>query len=381
MVAAGLGLIVSLTASAAGAQIRPATLEWDANTDGVTAGYAVFVGLAPGAPLATLDVGPSTRAVLPLPLGGRYFVAIRGYEASGALGPASVETEIDLVAAPGRPAGLTAVVNGANAEVSWAPPSPGPAALSYVLSVGTRPGGSDLLSGLNVGPTTDVSGAVPPGVYYVRVQAWNLMGLGPASEEAMFEVGGGGGGGGGGTAPGSPRDLSGAWSGANAQLSWTAPAGEAPSSYLIEAGSAPGATNFGVFSVGSATSYVAAGLPMGAYYVRVRAVTARGTSVASNEILLQRSAVAAPGSVGVLAAEVHGGSVFMNWEAPVTGGPVQGYVLEAGSSSGLSDIGSVMLGDVRNFTTPLPPGVYYVRVRAVNDSGFGAPSPDVVLRR
>ncbi len=100
-IAASLVAIALLMPLPAGAQVRPTTIEWDANTDGLTAGYAVFVGISPGTPLATFNVGGATRAVLPLPLGGRYFVAVRGYDASGSLGPSSVEAEIDLSAAPG----------------------------------------------------------------------------------------------------------------------------------------------------------------------------------------------------------------------------------------------------------------------------------------
>lgn len=369
-----LALLVSLMSGAAAAEIRSVTLEWDANADGLTAGYSVAVR-TPGAPILSVDVGLSTRAVLPLLMGGRYFVAVHAYEPNGTLGPASVEAEIDLISAPGPPSRLTASVTGSMADVSWAPPTSGAATLSYQLSVGSSPGASNLLNGLIVGPATNVNGALPPGTYYARVRARNLVGVGPASEDVAFQVGDGA------SAPGSPTGLSVAWSGASAHLSWTAPAGAVPTHYVIDAGSMPGATDIGSFNVGNTTSHVAAGLPDGVYYVRVRAVNVRGSSAASNEASLQRSAITPPGRVGVLEAEVRGDAVVLDWEVPATGGPVQGYVLEAGSSPGLSDIASVAVGDVRVFTTALPPGVYYVRIRAVNDGGLGAPSPEAVVRR
>ncbi len=362
-----------LWAGPAAAQTKLATLAWDANTDPLTAGYQVLVGTAPGTTAVTLDVGRATSTSLPLPLGGRYFLSVRGYAADGSPGPTSVETIVDLTGRPVSPSRMTASVNGTLADVSWAPPLTGPAPLSYLLTVGTFPGGSNLLNALPVGGGSSIGGPLPPGTYYARVQAANLMGVGPASSEVMFQVGGG-------SAPASPTGLGVSWSGTTAHLSWTPPAGAAPTSYVVEAGTASGLTDSGAVNVGAATSF-AVNLPSGAYFVRVRALNANGASAPSNEVLVQRAVVALPGPIPLLDAELSGSTLVLDWRAPTTGGPVEDYVLEAGSAPGLSNLVTLPLGTSRLFSVTVPPGAYYIRVRARNSGGLGAPSREFLIRR
>ena len=71
-------------------------------------------------------------------------------------------------------------------------------------------------------------------------------------------------------------------------LVWTAPASADPIvAYVIEAGSTPGAANLARFSTGNnATAFYASGVGNGTYFVRVRAVSASGTSAPSNESTL-----------------------------------------------------------------------------------------------
>lgn len=362
-----------LSADSASAQTRVAVLEWDANTDAVTAGYQVLVGTAPGNPSATYDVGAATRASVTLATGARYFIAVRGYAANGAPGPVSVEASVDLTGVPDRPSRLSALVNGLLADVSWAPPLSGPVPLSYLVSVGTFPGGSNLVSALPVGDASSVGGQLAPGVYFARVQAANLMGVGPASDDVAFRVGAG-------AAPGSPAGLSVSWSGTTALLSWTPPVGAPPTSYIIEAGTAPGLSDAAAVNVGSGTSF-AVDLPAGGYFVRIRAVNANGVSVPSNEVLVQRAAIPVPGAVPAIDADVVAGSLMLDWAAPVTGGPVEGYVLEAGSAPGLSNLATLTLDGSRVFSGAIPPGTYYIRVRARNGGGLGAPSRELTISR
>ena len=92
---------------------------------------------------------------------------------------------------PGAPT-LTASVSGNTVVLSWAPAA-GPAALSYFLEAGTATGLSNVFNG-NVGNTTQLSAAAPPGTYFVRVRGINAFGTGAASVEQAVSIG----------APGAP---------------------------------------------------------------------------------------------------------------------------------------------------------------------------------
>ena len=261
---------------AAAAQI-PVTAAWDRNIDAHTVGYRVSVGLSPGSSLARLDVGGATSVVLPLAPGQVYYVSVRGYTASGVEGLPSVEAVVDLANAPGAPTAVAANVQSATASLSWAPPASGGVALRYLLSVGTSPGASNLLSDYPVGRVTGVSGALPPGVYYARVQAGNMVGVGPTSAEVVFSVDGV-------SLPNPPRAVTATTSGSAVTLRWTAPAGGADS-YVLEAGTASGAANLGVIGIG--TTSFATVAPRGTYFVRVRAVRGSATSAPSNEVVVR----------------------------------------------------------------------------------------------
>jgi uncharacterized protein YkwD len=69
---------------------------------------------------------------------------------------------------------------------------------------------------------------------------------------------------------------------------------------------------------------------------------------------------------------------MISWSAPA--GNVTGYRLEAGSGSGLSNIADTPLGPVPGLSvSSVPPGTYYLRVRAINAAGPSGPSQEVVL--
>ena len=74
------------------------------------------------------------------------------------------------------------------------------------------------------------------------------------------------------------------------------------------------------------------------------------------------------------------GIVDLRWTASAGGYAPTGYVIEAGSAPGRSDLASLRVGNVTRFTTTAPPGVYYVRVRAFNERGNSLPSNEVVVR-
>ncbi len=87
----------------------------------------------------------------------------------------------------------------------------------------------------------------------------------------------------------------------------------------------------------------------------------------------------APGSPTSLIGAANGLNASFTWNAPTSGGTVADYVLEAGRSSGASDVGSMSVAaSATSFATTGVPGTYYVRVRARNACGTAASNEVVV---
>jgi predicted phage tail protein len=260
--------------------------------------------------------------------------------------------------------------------VSWSPGATGGTPTGYFISAGTSPGGSELVDSLPVGNTLSVTGYLAQGTYYARVRAGNAAGYSAYSTEISFRIGAR-------SRPRNPGFLTGSWHNGIVTLSWSRPSGDiedGPTGYIIEAGSGPGQSDLATVPVGEVTSFQAAGIPAGVYYVRVRAVNELGVGPPSNEIVIQPGLGA--GQPLNLRESGVGSMVELTWQAPSTGDPPVGYLLEAGSAPGLADLVVLPLGNVTAFATTAPPGVYYVRVRAVNAWGVAGPaSNEVVVRR
>ncbi len=87
-----------------------------------------------------------------------------------------------------------------------------------------------------------------------------------------------------------------------------------------------------------------------------------------------------PGAPVGLTADVAGSIVTLHWAAPVTGGPVESYVLDAGLTPGATAV-SVPLGASTDTQLPgVPQGTYRLRVRAVGAKAVSsAPSNEVAV--
>ncbi len=88
-----------------------------------------------------------------------------------------------------------------------------------------------------------------------------------------------------------------------------------------------------------------------------------------------------PGAPTDLHTFTDGDVVGLEWGPPPNGAEPRFYLLEAGTSSGTSNItGGLPIGSDTSFEVPgVPPGTYYLRVRAVSAGGVGPASDEVEL--
>jgi hypothetical protein len=136
---------------------------------------------------------------------------------------------------------------------------------------------------------------------------------------------------------------------------------------------APDLVSIDTFS--TSTTLQATNVPPGTYYVRVRARNALGISAASNEIQIVVGSISVPpagcpGPPRSLIGSGSSGTVTLSWQPPISG-TVLSYVIDAGTAPGATNIGTLNNGLSTTFVRAgVPPGTYYVRVRAL---GPGCP--------
>jgi hypothetical protein len=97
---------------------------------------------------------------------------------------------------------------------------------------------------------------------------------------------------------------------------------------------------------------------------------ALGTGACNADVV--RLTEPAPPSVGP--AEVAGRQVTLRWLAPIG---ATHYELEVGTAPRLTNIGKIPAFEPRLVVDDVPPGVYYVRVRAINTIGESAASREI----
>lgn len=269
-------------------QVRASTLTiaWAAPPLGARpTSYVIEGGTAPGlANLAAFSTGNAATSFSVPGLGaGTYYLRMRSASALGA-GAASEEQAFVVGAAgcsgpPQAPLDLVATVAGSAVTLNWRA-APASIVSSYRLIIGATSGGSEL-GVADVGPGTTFSATAPSGAFFLRLFAVNACGVGAPSAETAVIVGSPV------VPPVAPYGLAVQKVGGTLTFTWAAPSiGTSPFSYRLEAGSAPGLSNLATVPVGT-TSFSAAGVPAGLYYVRVRAIGAGGTGPASNELVVQ----------------------------------------------------------------------------------------------
>ena len=170
------------------------TLTWAApGTGDAPAGYIVFASLSPSGPaIATLPVSATTLTVSNV-ADGIYYVHVRAANNEG-ISAASNEVMVVVPGGSGgcalpptAPTNLSGTTSGNQVTLAWTPAAAGCPATAYVVQAGSATGLSDVAV-INVGGTTTLSAAAPPGTYFVRVLAVNAAGGSAPSAEIVITV-------------------------------------------------------------------------------------------------------------------------------------------------------------------------------------------------
>lgn len=260
------------------------------------------------------------------------------------------DPRIFAFAAPPAPTGLAATITGSTVALTWQ--AGGGVGPTYWLEAGSAPGQRDI-GAWPTPATAMVATGVPSGRYWVRVRAANADGVSVASNELDLRVGCA-------AAMVAPAALVGAVDGTAVSITWQAVPGA--SSYLIEAGSASGLANIAV--IPTAATALAAHVPAGVYYVRVRAASACGAGPVSSEVVLRVSTapptttpifgVVDPSTLGSCSAAAHDrwvveggdGARYRTWHPQVDpSGCVYGH--EHGDDPALSASAAIAASPVR----------------------------------
>lgn len=234
-----------------------------------------------------------------------------------------------------------------------------------------------LINSVNSWPNRSFIGAVPNGVYLIRIQASDAAGQGPESPAVTATVpavptGGPG-------SPGAPTNLQGTVNGNAVVITWGPPSsGAAPTNYVLTVRDTAGAILV-TQNVWPTLRLEGSGVPNGEYVVSVRASNAAGNGPESAPITLRVPSTSPPGAGSPGAptnfqATVTGNSLSLSWSPPTTGGAPTNYAVVARNSAGVL-LATTPMGLASPITVgAVPNGVYVLSLQASNAAGTGPES-------
>lgn len=158
-------------------------------------------------------------------------------------------------------------------------------------------------------------------------------------------------------------------------LRWTGPlVGPAVTGFLLEGGVTPGGY-IGEIPLGP-LPILTIDLPSAVLYLRVRTITAAGTSAVSNEVAAHVNVATPPSAPANLLASVQGQTLALMWRNTFSGGAAAGTMLDVTGPLA----GSLALGPGETLQLPgVPAGTYTLRVRSANGAGASGQSNAVTV--
>lgn len=115
------------------------------------------------------------------------------------------------------------------------------------------------------------------------------------------------------------------------------------------------------------------------YAIRLRVVNAAGAGPASNAALA-RPGLGSTAPSGLRVSDIDGDLVTLTWDPPAVGVFPERYAVEGGVAPGQTQATIATGNALAAFTLRLPPGTFFVRVRAVALAATSGPSNEVVVR-
>jgi hypothetical protein len=169
-------------------------------------------------------------------------------------------------------------------------------------------------------------------------------------------------------------------SGSQVTLSWTLPAGpQVWTGLRVDVGTREGTSDVASVTVPADATSLSSSLPAGAYFVRVRTTGPDSSGLPTRDLSFAVGPPDVPAAPLDPTAVAEGSLVRFDWHAPSTGAPAA-YRLDAEIAG--TSIGAAALpvgGGTTSLTIDAPPGRYWARLTALNQSGASASSSELAI--